>query len=280
MIDYPEWYKIPQVKFRMLPYTLNRECMFIKKEDERGGKTTRMIRMHNVQSIDIWFKLLNIHKFGREYNLYYSLAKYKDGIPFGTLALSKRDFGDWTKEHWKEMVSYDFLLDIDAGNHSEIMFAHYSAKNIRNKFDELDVPYYLRFSGRGFHFVIPYEYFRISNKDFPRFYDEIFNPDAEHNAYSFFMKIAMELHNRYSEMIDTTIYDSRRVTKIPYSLALYDGRNYVCSSFSSAQEFDDFNLKDYRPSGKYQEIVSVNKWKEHLFNEKGNVFKLLNELKV
>lgn len=252
--------------------------MFIKKDDGRGGSTTRMARIHNVQSFDVWFKRLDVFKFYREYNLFYSLAKYKDGIPYSTLKLSDRDFQGWTKNHWKEMVSYDFLLDIDAGNHSEIDFAHYSARNIKNKFDELDVPYYLRFSGRGFHFVIPYESFPVEADGLTELH--CFNPNSDYNIYKIFMDIAMQLHNRYSEMIDTTIYDSRRVTKIPYSLALYNGRNYVCASFDSDEDFENFNLKNYRPYNQYHKVASVNKWKEHLFNPKGNLFKLLNELKV
>lgn len=274
MIDYPDWYKTPQVKFRMIQFTYNRETMFIKKEDNRGGATTRMLRIHNLNSFFVWSKRLNMFKLNREYNLYYSLAKYKNGIPYTTLDMKNRDFSDWNNNHWKEMESYDFLLDIDAGSHSDIMFAHYSAWNIKNRFDDLNVPYHLRFSGRGFHFVMPFACFGFQEGDVS------FNPDDKENIYFVFMNIAMELHNRYSEMVDTSIYDSRRVTKIPYSLALYDGRNYVCASFSSDEEFENFNLKDMRPYAKYHEVSSVNKWKEHLFNPKGNVFKLLNELGV
>ena len=272
MIDYPEWYKTPQVKFRMIQYTHNRECMFIKQNDGYGGGTTRMIRIHNVQGIDVWFKVLRIHEFQREYNLYYSLAKYKDGIPYSTLELAKRDFGNWIKEHWKEMVSYDFLLDIDAGNHHDIEFAYLTANTIRRYFNSFNVPYHLRFSGRGFHFVIPYKYFN----DNLAYID--FNPDADENVYKFFMHIAMKLHSLFSEMIDTSIYDSRRVVKIPYSLALYDGRNYVCYPFEDDEDFDNFRLQDMKPHAKYHQVTSVNKWHEHLFNSNGNVFKLLKEL--
>ncbi|KKK67686.1 hypothetical protein LCGC14_2951580, partial [marine sediment metagenome] len=198
------------------------EVMFIKQNDGYGGGTTRMIRIHNVQGIDVWFKVLRIHEFQREYNLYYSLAKYKDGIPYSTLELAKRDFDNWIKEHWKEMVSYDFLLDIDAGNHHDIEFAYLTANTIRRYFNSFNVPYHLRFSGRGFHFVIPYKYFN----DNLAYID--FNPDADENVYKFFMHIAMKLHSLFSEMIDTSIYDSRRVVRFLIHLHYMMGRN-ICA---------------------------------------------------
>lgn len=237
-----------------------------------------MIRIHNVQGIDVWFKVLKIHEFLRGYNVYYSLAKYKEGIPYSTLELAKRDFGNWTKEHWKEMVSYDFLLDIDAGNHNEIEFAVYSAKEIKKLFDKLEVPYHLRFSGRGFHFVIPYEFFPIDADGLTELH--CFNPDSDYNIYNVYNKIAVELSKRYSEMIDTTIYDSRRVTKIPYSLALYNGRNYVCVSFDEDDCLDFFKLSNMTPVNQYHDVTSVNRWGEHLFNSDGKLFKLLKELGI
>ena len=279
MIDYPEWYKTPQVKFRMIQYTYNREAMFIRQDDKiYGGRTTRMIRIHNVQGIDVWFKVLKIHEYLRGYNLYYSLAKYKQGIPYSTLELGKRDFGNWTQEHWKEMTTYDFLLDIDSGNHKEIDFAVLSAKKIKKLFDKLEVPYHLRFSGRGFHFVIPYEFFPIEADGLSELH--CFNPESDYNIYKIFMRIAMRLHSLYSEMIDTTIYDSRRVTKIPYSLALYGGRNYVCVSFDSDDDFNNFSLNQMTPANQYHAVTSINQWDENLFNPKGNVFKLLKKLEI
>lgn len=278
MINYPEWYKIPQVKFRMIRYTYNREVMFINQNMKLGGMTTRMLRIHNVQGLDVWLKNLYVFEKKREYNLYYSLAKYKEGIPFGSLALDKRDFGDWTGENWKEMVSFDFLLDVDAGNHNEIDFAFYSTKKIKKLFDKLEVPYHLRFSGRGFHFVIPFEFFPVGCEGLTVLH--CFNPESDYSIYNIFKNIATELNKRYSEMIDTTIYDSRRVTKIPYSLALYGGRNYVCVPFDNNEEFKNFSLGNMTPVNQYHKVTSVNRWQEHLFNSNGKIFKLLKELKI
>ncbi|MAH51521.1 hypothetical protein CMI37_37240 [Candidatus Pacearchaeota archaeon] len=270
MIDYPEWYRIAQVKFQIRKYTYRRETMFMKaKFSMKAGMTTRMIKIHNVQHLDIWLKQLRVLYDRRDYNLYYSLAHYKDGIPNGSLNLADRDFGNWNEEHWKSMDGYDFLLDIDAGNHKEMDFAHVSATLIKKLFDRLEVPYHLRFSGMGFHFVIPYVYFSELELNF--------KPEADNNIYEFFMKIAMELHKRYSEMIDTGIYDSRRVIKIPYSLALFPYKNYVCFPFGYDAHFNNFNLDNARP---YNLFHNISDEPEHLFNPNGNVFKLLKELKL
>ena len=272
---YPGWYKISDVKFQIRKYTYRRETMFIKPNfSMKPGMTTRMIKIHNVQHLDLWLRQLNVLDGTRDYNLYYSLAHYKDGIPNGSLRLAERDFGDWNDDHWKEMDAFDFLIDIDAGNHNEMSYAHYSAVEIKKLFDKLEVPYHLRFSGMGFHFVIPYLYF--STHQFALSFDL----EDDLNIYDFFMKIAMELHKNYSEMIDTGIYDSRRVVKIPYSLALTNNRNLVCYPFVSDDEFQSFHLLDMFPQELIMKKFKILKEPEHLFNPNGNVFKLLKKFKL
>lgn len=278
MIDYPQWYWIPQVKFQIRKYTYRRETAFIAINQantaiSKYSKTTRMIKIHNVQHLDLWLKNMHISDSKKNFNLYYSVARYRQGIPNGSLNLADRDFGDWKDNYWKEMDSYDFFLDIDAGNHKEMGFAHHSAKLIMELFDKFNVPYHLRFSGMGFHFIIPYLYFSTHH-----FGDILsFNPDKENNIYRFFMKIAQELYDNYSEMIDTGIYDSRRVVKIPYSIALFPHKNYVCFPFISKDEFDNFNLDYAMP---YNYMQNLPDEPEHLFNPNGNVFKLLKEFKL
>ncbi len=266
---YPGWYRNPSVKFKIIKYTYNRETMFIKPPFSMGeGKSTRMIRIHNVQHLDIWLKSMGVWDDRKDYNLYYSLAKYDKGIPFGSLNLSERDFGNWSRDNWKEIKEYDFLLDIDCNNHNEMDFAYYSAKKVKEYFDKLGVPYCIRFSGMGFHFIVPYDYFSYLNLSF--------DPLSENNIYGFFMRIAMRLHSLFSEMIDVGIYDLRRVVKVPYSLALYDGKEYLCVPFGCREEFDDFRLKNMAPI----HYNNVREMDEHLFNENGNVYKLVKELEI
>lgn len=268
MIGFPEWYKIPAVKFKIIKYTYNREVMFIKPSFSKGeGKSTRMIRIHNVSHLDVWMNSMRIFESRRLYNLYYSLAKYKEGIPYGSLNLAERDFGNWSRDNWKEIKEFDFLLDIDCNNHKEIDFAYYSAKEIKKFFDGLGVPYHLRFSGRGFHFVIPYDYFES--------YHLSFDPHDEKNIYQFYMDIAVELQKRFSEMIDIGIYDLRRVVKIPYSLALYDDIEYLCRPFENDDDFNGFKLNNMCPM---HSMFRIREMYENLFNSNGNVFKLIKEL--
>ncbi len=268
MIAYPTWYKLPEVKFEMISFLKNREVAFIKPNfSTKKGKTIRMLRMHNVQSIDLWANRMHISNNGMDYNMYYSLAKYKNGIPFTDLTLRDRDFTKWNNDCWKEIISYDFLIDIDSGNHSEIEFAYYSTLNIKEYFDELNIPYNLRFSGMGFHFIIPHEFFDNHN----------FNPNDDKNVYYLYMAIAQYLHSKFSEMIDLNIYDYRRVTKIPYSLALYKDKCYVCLPFNSDKEFELFNLKNMNPAYFLNKIRGRS---EKLFNKNGNLFKLKEDLGI
>lgn len=270
-LNFPNWYRIPQVKFQIRKYTYKRETMFMKaKHAEHSGQSTRMLRIHNVQHLDLWMNQLYLFKHKREYNMYYSLAQYTNGIPFGTTKLAERDFGDWKDNHWKFMSGYDFLLDIDAGNHKEMHFAYHSALIIKQLFNKLEVPYHLRFSGMGFHFVIPYHYFYTLKHSF--------NPEDESNIYLLFNDIAIELNKKYSEMIDTTIYDSRRVTKIPYSLSLYENKDYVCIPFNDNFDFMNFYLHEMLPDNQYSKVLLSDN--EHLYNINGNIFKLLKELDI
>ncbi len=265
---YPDWYKIPAVKFEMIKFLNNREVAFLKPSfSTTKGMSTRMLRIHNVQSLDAWNKNLHVWEGKKDYNMYHSIAKFKNGIPFSSFNLTDRDFGNWNRDCWQEIEEYDFFLDIDSGNHKELEFSCYSAKVIKQLFDNLDVPYLLRFSGMGFHFIIPYRFFNYKN----------FNPHDDDNIYNIFMDIAIKLHNKFSEMIDLNIYDYRRVVKIPYSLALYKDKSFVCLPLNSDEEFENFNLKNMMPSNW---ISKVRGRGEKLFNEKGNVNKLMNQLKI
>lgn len=260
-----DWYNLPAVKFEIIKFLKDREMCMINKET--NSKTVRMLKCHSVQHFDfINKKMLKVEEQNTLYNYYYSLARYKDGIPNQSPKLSERDNSLWNETHFKEIIAYDFLIDID-GEHETIDFTYESAKEILNLFDKLRVPFELRFSGRGFHFIIPFHLFGWGN--YFSFY-----PDNKNNIYSMYYKIAWWLFNNVSEMVDYSIYDSRRVTKIPYSIAIYhDEGNYLCYPFKSREQFNNFKLDDMKVSN-----INKNEIRgrgTYMFNEMGNAYNLV-----
>jgi len=220
------------------------------------------MRCHNVQGFQFWIRFVRMfQEKERNYNLYYSMAEFKDGVPFrntkgGNL---KEDFTEWNARCRKEITSYDMLIDIDAGNFDEVDYALETTVSLKKMFDSFAVPYYLRFSGMGFHFVIPYGFFSHLGLSF--------DPNHDANIYSYMRSISKGLNEVYSEMIDYTIYDSRRISKLPYSLSIYADRVMVCSPVDNPSTF---RLDDYR----LENFINPREYVEVLHNPKGSISNL------
>ncbi len=117
--------------------------------------------MHSTRHIDYLFGGdLRIEQQKTIYNTYHSLAVYKDGLPRieWKEGFDYKEYkNNWKENHWKEMIAYDWLIDIDANSHDEIEEALNQSRRLKLFLDKLRVPYRLVFSGMGFHFVIPYD---------------------------------------------------------------------------------------------------------------------------
>lgn len=268
-----EWYDRIDVKFEIIKQLHNRELALLipswVKEKEVLITSTRMLRCHNLNHYDFVLKDLRFIERRLPYNFYYSLAQYIYGIPyqnFNDMANRKLVNEEWTKTHLQELEKFDFLLDIDAGDFSEIDSAFESANKVVLRLINLETPFEIRFSGKGFHVVIDEEHF-LKNK----FYNSL---PREHKLM-FYSQIAKYFYNTCSEMIDTTIYDFRRVCKLPYSLALYENSVLVCYPFRDYYEFKNFNLdkfrlKDFNIQIKQRGLFELNKF--------GNVDKLVKRV--
>jgi len=260
------WYNSASVKFEIIKFLYNREFALLVpnfiKDKEIKKCSIRNLKSHNVQSFDFNLKATDMFKKQIFYNFYYSMAYYINGLPNQNLNFNERNNTDWNKNCYKEMMGYDCLIDIDAPDFSNMQMAYESAYNIKELFDKLYVPYELRFSGKGFHFVIPYKYL-------PQ--NLTLNPHEQNNLYQFLGNLAKILYKEYSEMVDTSIYDSRRVCKIPYSLALYENEIFVCSPILNNNEFETFKLNKYRLKN-YPFDVRGRGTK--IFNEQGNLITL------
>jgi hypothetical protein len=239
------WYSNTAIKFEIAKQLYLREFCAMNKS---AKYFRRLLKCHNVQQFD-W--LMNYLRSGSQagdlFNLYYSLAKYGGGIPNQNYSLPKserdKNTDEWNKVHHLNMTEYDFLLDIDADEHSQLDYAIQGATLIKNWFDSHNVPYQLRFSGCGFHFIISYEYFNGMNIMQMRF-----NPTESPNIYQFYSRIAKYLKDEFCDLVDWKIYDSRRVCKLPYSLSVYNvGESnqtaYLCMPFVSDEQFKAFDLR-------------------------------------
>jgi len=256
-----KYYRRTDVRFEIVKQLYRREFAVLKPSYmDQSKKNMRMLRCHNLNHFDYIMQYLKFFSTDNFYNFYKSLATYYNGIPIQKLNYTERGNGDWKQTHFKEMGSYDLMIDIDAGDHNDIQHAQYSAQIITEFYNKLNVPYYLIFSGKGFHIITPGNYFNKSK-----------NIIESDNIYFLYSAIARYLYNNFSELVDTGIYDPRRLCKLAYSLAIYDDSVYVAYPLNYYVELDDFRLKEYNLNGFDKPVTKRGMM---LFNEKGNVKQL------
>ncbi len=279
MLEWTEnWYNNNRVKYAMMPFLKNRELAFITPSWARQGeRNTRTMRCHNIQSQRVLREWIGADRQETFYNYYYSLAEYKEGLPIVSLNMDKRkeQTKEWIEVHHKTMSSYDFMIDIDGIGHDEENFEYTkeSARLVKKFLDGINIPYYLRFSGNGFHFIIPYNYMTFQYS---------LNPHSEAKTiYQFYYLIAKKMYEEFTELIDYKIYDSRRVCKIPFSLALYEDNIYVCTPINSDLDFETFQLYNALPDNVLPNIQNL---EPQLFNKSDEYWthgiRILTNLKI
>jgi len=197
--------------------------------------------VHNIVVNSTDHILKNMYRFyfyERRYNLYSSVARYdfsrlnsEHKIPPFSFNLEKRKKqGElFNKINDEYVFGYDFVLDFDVKESYEKTYN--DVKLIKNQYDVYGVPYILRFTGSGFHIIVPYKY--LPDWDIVSYPDKL-------------RKIALSLKNIYDiNSLDLGIYDLRRVIKTAYSVDMKTG--YVCLPLSDI-EFERFNPEYARPS--------------------------------
>lgn len=261
------WYNIPAVKFKIIKYLYNRELCFLVpnhlKEIVPMRYNIRYLRCHNVQGFDYLMSFSGYNKGDNlgVFNLYYSIAKYRTGLPYMILKAGEERTEQkkkWSKNHHHSIVGYDFFIDFDAPTKEDLPEIHEHVKKFKKFLDLHIIPYNIRFSGMGFHVIIPYEFFAPLGRHF--------NPHIKGNIYELYSKIARKLNSRFSKHIDTGIYDSRRVCKIPYSLVFYENDYYVTWEFSSDSEFEQFNPDHFKIENFSQDLLRQRNYPQIVFN--------------
>lgn len=259
------WYDDSNVIKEMLNYTLNREVLLREPKDSARGMTVRYFRMHDDDSAR-WILGDQIRE-GELFNFHYSLATFKDG-----LFLKSRDHKKYTNQriHWHKyhdikIIDFDFALDLDIKYDDEMDYAILSMQDLHKFFNKFNVPHEIRFSGNGFHFVIPSRFFPKSAF--------CYLSKTNNSIYSKHIELFNLLVDEVSEMLDGVIYDSKRVIKIPYSLAIYKDYERVVLPLISELEIKNFNLKYVNP---LHWVGNIHGRGTKLFNPNGNLNKLVD----
>ena len=189
----------------------HKEMAFLSAKGETNKLKYRQLL---VETYDLW-KMIT-EKIGFQdklVNVYNSCAIFQDGvIPMSSLNPIRRadslEYQEFNDNAISKMKGYSFLIDVDGENFVD---AYNQAKQVKEIFDEFKLGYYmLNSSSKGFHFVVEDEYTDPSIKLLDR--------------CAVFGTIAKNIQAIYSDLegIDTTIYDFRRIKKVPYSMSCMD----------------------------------------------------------
>jgi len=227
-LRYYGYYDLEIIRKQIAKYLINRELMLFHKSNPYA---IRYLESKDFNDLTKYLKYY-IRKPSNILNLYYSLAEFKEGSLRDSFNFLEYDKEEMKKNAAQNIVKYDFLLDIDAPSRETLIPLTISARKIKDFFDKLHVPYYLRFSGMGFHFVIPYDYIA------PYLPKINLHPFSDYNIYAYFALIAKFLKEKFSEYICMNVYDYRRVAKIPYSISVYDEEDqYIVLPINSFEGF-------------------------------------------
>lgn len=252
------YYTKDNVIFELIKSTQRKEFVFLAPKFlaiEGKGLNSRTWRIHNLHHFKSvlfnGFRFANvygypIHEFTQDlvFNLYVSQATFINGLPMQNIGETDRNNEDFKKNCWKEIESFDFLIDIDADyKHKTIGWGHESVKVVLKLLDKFKIAYSFLFTGAGFQIYIKLKMDKVDAIKYS------YNPDAEHNVYSFFTYVTKLLNMNLSEMIDIKVNtDFRRIRKLPYSISNYENAVYVCYPFNSMKEFLDFKAENYTPN--------------------------------
>lgn len=229
------WYMNPEVTYNIVSACRDREIVFLSKEDK--VMPVRNVMANYIGLLIKNYKAFNFHN--RNYNLYYSLAKYKRLQIFSFSAKIRREQRLlWNESAIENTASYDLGLDFDSDGLDTIMEAHADCKKVKNLFDKYGVQYSIKFSGsKGFHILIPSS--ELPNRKITS------DVDDDYGLINWLKNTANLLHLKLDlPTLDLGIFDPRRIWKCDYSWTCETGLIVLPLS---DEQFDNFNLSMVEP---------------------------------
>lgn len=200
-LERTEYYSHIFVRFEILKCLRGREFAVLDKFEHKGN-----IRYMNVLNYDyllLYFEKLRL--VSRNLTFYHSVANLKN-LPHVNFNLRTRmkekDYIDFDKNFENNMTGFNFFMDFDGKENFEQCYKE--VKEFKSILEEMKISYYiLNSSSRGFHIIIPSFLFDESN--------------IPENV-KLFNKIGNNIKIIYGfETLDTSIWDSHRICKLPYS---------------------------------------------------------------
>jgi hypothetical protein len=212
----PEWFKVREwwysqtyILLEMVKLLQHREMVFLEKKNptivDRKSKTIRCCCGYTVDLLKSNFDSFRILDFPFV-NLYYSVC-HLDKMPLFSFSpvVRAQKYTEWTnggyKEHW---TGYDLCFDFDG---ETIEQARQDVLKTKKIFDQYKIPYSVRFSGsKGFHLCVDFKWL-------PQL------PEVKMVSLMGELGSMMKVIDNIPSL-DDSIFDSRRVMKLPYSFCL------------------------------------------------------------
>lgn len=213
------------------------KCIGMHEISLKLSRDNKKIWVHYLIAYNLNFLMKHIERFEikKEPRNFYISCAYFDRIPILSYNLRGRkdtaEYKLFDKDYEKHVVGYDFFIDCDGKE--DFSLCKEEAINLMELFESHQIPFYIINSSRnGFHFIIPYLY--LPKKPINELLEDIRNVVGNIKA----------IHEY--KTIDNSIYDIKRVRKLPYS-PVDDGS--VCLPLS------DYQLRNFFPL--FSEIENV-----------------------
>ena len=157
-------------------------------------KSFRKTKIHNVQHLQ-FFCIINDYFQEIPRNMYISVMKFKQGVPYRRLIKNYEDTNPEYKKFWEEphlhAEGYDFILDFD-NKHKTLKIVKAQLLRVMDFLDDMNIMYKVVFSGNGYHLW-------ISHSNMPK---HTLDWRKENSQYVMYRMIAEYLKENYAKSID------------------------------------------------------------------------------
>lgn len=250
-----EWYSKKDVMYEIVKQLSGKETAFINPT-KKDILAVRGVKAHSLRFLELNMDRFDFFKY--KFNIYNSCADLNNMPTFSFEPEErKKQYQDFRINFDLYITGYDLLLDFDSKKET-FEKCKEEVTLVKSLFDDYKVPYYLIFSGSGFHIIVPNTYI----------------PKLEKlNRNEICDLICRELVTTLSlTTLDMGIYDIRRIKKVPFS---YDIKTDRIALPLSDLNFKNFNYNMVLP----EKLLKIDFYNYPIFlrNKDSNMEKFMNE---